>query len=899
MVKWSTATDGLLSNPLTISLLATKLGVPALRPNVIPRSRLLARLEQSLFCPLTLVSAPAGYGKTTLTAAWIRRSGLPAAWLSLDEADDDPARFLSYFIAALQQTHAAIGKDLAASLLAGQVPPRDVILTTLVNDLLQTPGQFLCVLDDFQAIQDKFILEVLDGLIGRQPPHFHLILLTREDPFLPLARLRARNQLIEVRAADLRFFGEEIDRFLKEGMGLSLSQADLATLEERTEGWAVGLQLAGLSMQGRADPSGFVSSLTGEHRFILGYLTEEVLKRQPEDVQEFLLQTSILSSLNGSLCDAVAGQADSAARLESLLAANLFLIPMDDEQRWYRYHHLFADLLRNLLRRAHPEQIPASHLRASGWYEAQNMPAEAVEHALAGQDFARMVRLLESHAWTLLNQSNIRQMAGWLQAIPAEWRTQSPRTNLAFAWIYLLRGNFGQAALYLKQAEAGLAAQESTAQATIAMQAESLALQSNLMQVQGKILESIQAAQSALELADPDDLRVTGLAWLGLGGAYRQQADFSKAVEALQKAIQLSRDSGNQVTEMLATSHLVLMSIQHGRLRLAARAAESALERMEKSTIAPPPIVGAVHGALGLIYYEWNRLEAAREHFQRGIQLAAFSGHNASLVYTQVWLARLLQAQGDLDGADKTIQEAADLFQAGAPGWVRPDLIYRQVCLRLARQDLDGAEAILNHSGVGFQDPISHQTDLIHLAWLRWSIQSGQSGDLFQRLLASTRQGQRDGTTLQALALQALAQTAAGDSRAGLEWLDQALELAVPEGYLRIFIDEGQPMFGLLRLARQRGLRPAAVEEILSLFPAPGRDGKTQSSTPGLVEPLTERELDVLRLLAQGLTYAQIADRLVVSVNTVRFHIKGIYGKFGVTKLAQAIEKARLNNLFH
>jgi LuxR family maltose regulon positive regulatory protein len=882
-----------LANP---PLLAAKFFQPVLHPNQVARPHLIQRLNEGLASGRTvsLFSAPAGYGKSALVAEWVKQSHLPVTWLSLDEADDDPVRFFQYFIATLQKVDSSIGTELAVVLRAGQLPPQETLVTLLVNDLQGVKSNFVCVLDDFQVIQNKVIHDVLHGLLTHEPRSFRLILITREDPALPLARLRTRNQLTEIRASDLRFSKDEIERFYLNVMRLKLSGKDISLLEARTEGWVAGLQLAGLSMQREANPSAFIESLSGSHRYIFGYLTEEVLKRQTPEIQRFLLHTSILSRLNGDLCDIVTGQAGSAVLLETLLSANLFIIPLDDEQRWYRYHPLFADLLLSQLRRTHPEHMTELHQRASRWYESQSMPSDAIEHTLAAQDFERAMGLLEKHTWNLLNQGYERRVETWMQSIPTEWRVHNLRTSLGFAWMYMLRGNFGQVVPYLMQAEAALANMaDSTDNAS--MQAECFALQSNLMQVQGKITESIVSAQRALQLVDPENFRVLGLAYLGLGAGYRQAVDFDRGLDALQNAIRASHKSGDLVTGMLSTSHLVLMCLQHGRLRLAADHASQAIEWMEGSDFAPPPIVGAIYGALGLVYYEWNQVEKAREYFLRGIQLGTFSGHNASLIYTKISLARLFQSEGNFNSAYKTLTEALELLQAGAPGWLRPGLIARQVNLYLAENKIGEAEAVLRQSGILIGDEITHPTDEIHLAYLRLLLHRGGDEDIKQgialavRILSLSESGQRNSTTMQALTLGALLHAASDDAKTGLVWLERALKLAEPEGYVRLFADEGAPFAALLR----RMQNSTYAQKLLTFFPISSQERKASQHSEGLIEPLTEREFEVLRLLAEGMKYAEIAAQLVVSVNTVRYHIKGIYGKLDVDKQAKAIELAR------
>ena len=916
-------------------LLAAKFHRPAAPRHQVARPALVARLNVGLAAnhPLTLIAAPAGYGKTTLAAQWAAQLDMPVTWLALDEADDDPLRFFTYFLAALQEVNAAIGAELSPALHTGQLPPQAVLVTTLLNDLdfafAANPSgrELVCVLDDFHAIQDPAIFGVLQGLLAHQPTGLHLALVTREDPALPLARLRARDQLTEVRAADLRFDEVETATFLRAGMGLALSDPDLARLAQRTEGWAAGLQLAGLSLQGRADPAAFVETLSRSHRFILSYLTEEVLTRQPAGVQEFLLDTSILARLNGDLCDAVNGMTGSATLLERLLAANLFLIPLDDEGRWYRYHHLFAELLQSQLRRGDRERAAELHRRASHWHAGHAMPVEAIGHALAAGDYGRAVELLEVNGWALLNQGYARTMGEWLDRLPEEWRGQSPRISLDFAWMHLLRGSLDQAGPRLAQAEAAFAYLNSCSGETRSfvgrmspqnprfqqnmsldpasapargLQVECLALRANLLQAQGQAADAVEAASRALAGVAPDDQRVIALANLALGGACRQLPDFDRGVAALFASIRASRVSGDLVTDMLAVAHLTLMAVQYGRLRLAAEVATEALDRLADNDAAPPPIVGAVHGALGLICYEWNQVGQAREHLQRGIRLGTVSGHTASLIYSLGNLARLLQGAGDpgagagpdLAAAGRALDEAAALLAHGAPGWVRPELISRQVSLALAQGDLPAAETRLRQSGIAVDSPVTHQTDPIHLAWLRLlhAQRRDQEGlALARRILAEAEAGGRHGVAWQALILGALIQ--ADDRRASTEWLARALALAEPEGAIRVFLDEGPAMAALLRRVGYPPWLPAFPGQARGEIPEAKNAGRREGEA--LIEPLSQRELEVLQLLAEGLTYAEVAGRLVVSVNTVRFHVKEIYGKLGVNRQAQAVARAR------
>ena len=884
--------DGRLSSMKLPPLIATKFFPPPAPLRRVKRPHLVSRIEAGLRDqhPLILISAPPGYGKSALVAEWRESTQRTITWLSLDEADNEPLRFFLYLVTAFQKTLPSIGAEIIPLLKANQFPPSETLIALLTADLLASKTPLVCVLDDFQYIQDNFILGILQELIA-QPLPLQFVIVSREDPAIPLGRLRAHAQLTEIRAADLRFNHEEILRFFQDVMQIPLSENDLALLEERTEGWIVGLQLAALSMQGRHDPADVITSLRGDQRHILSYLTEEVLKQQSPSVQEFLLQTSILARFNAALCQAVTQRSDAAALLEQIMASNLFLIPLDDQGHWVRYHRLFADLLLSVLKRSQPDLLQVLHLRAADWFQNQDMPSEAIEHALAARDFARAVSLLETHAWTLLNQGYVRQVEAWMQSLPAEWRAQSLRTSLVFAWMALLRGNFAQVTAHLHQVESAL----ENAAATGDLWAECLALKANLMQSQGRIREAIEAAEKALEVVSPDNARVMALAYLGLGAGYRQAGQFERAVHALQQAVHFSRLSDDPVTGALASSHLVLMSLQFGRLNFAAQVSAQIIEQMERSKETVSPIIGAVYGALGLVYYERNQIEQAREHFRRGIHLGKLLGHHASLIYTWLNLSRLLLAEGNLESAAKCLQDAQALIQTGAPGWLKPAFLAHQVQFFLALDNPAEAEAILRQSGIPTAEAVLQAADEIRLAYLRLLLKRGREGDLLEgvklaeRIAALAEAGQRNYTTMAALLLGALMQEKLGDATTAAVWLERAVVFGESEGYIRTFVDEGVEVARILERLR----KTEYIHTLLEAFSGIKRSTAKVQPSESLVEPLSQRELEVLRLLAQGMKYAEIAEQLVISTNTVRFHIKSIYSKFGVDKQVKAIERGR------
>ncbi len=902
---------------MTSDLLSTKLHRPAVPSGRIARPQLVRRLNDGLRTgrTLTLFSAPAGFGKTTCAGEWLDSSDRPVAWLTLDEADDDPGRFFLYLVAALQQAGPAIGREIEGILRAGSLPSAGIILTTLSNDILELDLPFILALDDFQMIQDPAILQVIEQLVVNPPPPLHLVLLTREDPPLPLARLRANNRLSEIRAADLRFTSEEAGTLLRGTLGLNISAEDVLLLDERTEGWAAGLHLAGLSIRGRADPSAFIRTLSGGHRHILGYLTEEVLNRQTAADQEFLVQTSMLERLSGGLCDALTGRADGRETLERLYHANLFLVPLDDEGRWYRYHQLFAEMLADR-RKSFPAEITAGfHRRASEWYAREGMAGEAVRHALAAGDYAAAVIQIETHAMDMLMQWHVKTVDGWMRAIPAGWSARSIRANLAFAWIHMIRGEPLKAAPHLAQLQALFAESQPAELEDPSLNAKWLAIQAMMLNARGMVAEGLVLGRKALAIAPETDPQVRCLVHLAIAGSCEPLDDSPGMEHAFAEIVRYGREAGNSVYELLGISGLALIAIKQGRLHFAYELADAGIRQMERSG-SLPPVATAVYGELGTVCYQWHQLDEAHHHFRRAIQVGMLAGFNDAELFHGVILSRLHLIEGNLQAAEQEIRKSFDRMRIEAPVVVREEVIAQQVRIDLALERLADAERIMQAEGFSFAGGFSAPDSLpgrtsgaLYTAALRILLYRARSSDsktgleaglaLADRLIAEAVRRRLVFYEMELHLLRAQLHSVNKNDRSAREDLKAALVLGEPEGYVTIFIEEGagigEILSGLKRENALAAVSPDYVDTILTGINIPPESRTAE--TASMIARLTVRELEVLRLMAQGLRYEEVAERLVISLNTVRSHVKTIYGKLGADNRTRAIELAQRMNV--
>jgi LuxR family maltose regulon positive regulatory protein len=884
------------------ALVTTKVRPPRLRQGLVPRPRLRAALTRSEDRRLTLISAPAGFGKTTLLGEWLGdRSGgeRSVAWVSLDESDNDPARFLAYLIGALRTIEEGIGEGVLASLRSPELPPVEAVAGALVNELADISRTIAIVLDDYHLIRSGSVHEAVAFLLEHLPENIHLVVSGRADPPLPLSKLRARGEVNELRAPDLRLTSEEATAFLKDAMGLALSGRDVAALEEVTEGWVAALQLAALSMQGRGDVSGFVEAFSGSNRHVLDFLGEEVLGRQPEPVRGFLLRTSVLQNMAAPLCDALMGRSDGQQMLERLERDNLFVVPLDDERRWYRYHRLFAEFLRGLLGRENPELPGELHLRASGWHEENGLIAEAIGHVLSAPDHDLAARLIEEGVEGAVERGEGATALRWLEALPTEAKRLRPRLFVEHAVALVITGRPNDAEPLLKEAERAASGATDGEEGRFLLGFVS-AVRSWRARLRGDAPEAVHLARRALSLLPDEEAPVRGYAAVRLGDALRTAGDLAAAGEAYAEAAEIGRAARHAYVTLAGTVMHARVLAEQGRLRDADEAFRRALRLLTEAGFGLSLAAGIVHIGMADLRYERDDLDGAEREINIGVELAERTGEVGNLVWACVTLSRTKQAQGNEEGALEAARKAervarnsgADLQIALAASWMAR--------LRMAQGDLAEAAAFVQERAANAGNA-ARMADRITSARL---LHARGRYDEVLRLLDEPQEAAettgRTGDLIETLALRALALWARGEKERAVATLARALALAEPEGYVRTFVDEGTPMADLLSAvleARQGGHLDAAgrvstpyLARLLAAL-AQGTGGPTAAER--LPDPLRERELEVLALIAAGKSNKEIAGTLFVSMGTVKTHINNLYRKLDVGSRTQAVSRAR------
>jgi len=887
-------------------LVATKLHVPAPRSGLIGRVKLIGRLDRGLASRLVLVSAPAGFGKTSLLTQWLATvagHGHAVGWLALDQSDNRSPAFWPHLVAAIGTTVPGFGAGLLA-LLESSGSVTEGVLSALVNELDALSGELYLVLDDYHLIDDQGIHEGLTFLLEHLPTHAHLLITTRADPPLPLARLRARGDLLEIRAADLRFSPDEASTYLNDVMGLDLRPEAIDALETRTEGWIAVLQLAALSMQGRDDVAGFIAGFTGNDRYVVDYLVEEVLARQPDEIRSFLLRTSILDQLSGPLCDAVTGEAGGKATLEALERANLLVIPLDDRRQWYRYHRLFADVLRAHLEENQADQIPDLHRRASEWYEQHGERTEAIRHAIAGGGTERTAELVESALPEMRKARQELQLRAWVDPLPDEVVRRRPVLSVTFAGALLASGEFAGVEARLDEAERRIEASPGSA---VGDEGELRRVPGNiemyraaLAQIRGDVPATVEHARRALELALEDDHVVRAGAAGFLGIAFWTGGDLELAHQAWSECVAGLERAGHVADAMGATLALGDICIAQGRLSDALHTYGHTLALVPEQNRALARGPADLHVGMSEVFRERNDLEGARRHLLESQELGEHATMPQHPYRWRVAMARLRQAEGGTEEALTLLEEAERLYVSDFFPDVRP-LAASRARMWIAMGRLREARGWARTTGVTPEDEASYLGEFEHitLARLLLAVAKANRGaeesraeavGLLGRLREAAEAGTRTGSVIEILILQALAAADGGDGASALGFLEQALATAEPEGYVRLFVDEGPAMTALLREASRRGIVTDYISELLAAGVPPSvRPAKTRD----LVDPLSDRELDVLRLLASELSGPDIARELMVSLNTTRTHTKNIYMKLGVNNRRAAVRRAQ------
>ncbi len=881
-------------------LLMTRFFPPPLRPDAVPRPHLIERLEASLHCKLTLLSAPAGFGKSTLLSTWceIQKRRHACAWLSLDKEDNDPVRFWTYVLAALDPICPEIGEQVVPLAQSSSPPAVETMLTMLINVLTVDGRVITLILDDYHVIIEQQIHDALTFLLAHLPPHVHLVVASRTEPPLPCTRLRAQGQLSEFHATDLRFSSAEVTTFLTQAMGLNLTPEEITSLDEQTEGWIAGLQLAALSIQGQNNVSAVISSFSGSHRYILDYLTGEVLNNQPAHVREFLLQTSILERLNAQLCDTVTGRSDGQTMLEWLERANLFLIPLDEKRQWYRYHHLFATFLRDRLRQLHAELLPELHKRASAWYEQYGLISTTVDHALLSRNMEHVAQLVERFAPIMFMRGEVITFKRWLDALPPAIIHSHPRLLIFLAASLLSIGQLDQAEAYVREVSQTLERQKQAAHITEDQRAELQEIEGELLgcasvlaAFRGDLPQTIALSQQALNLLSSDNLFTRSTIITGLGSAYLFSGEIDKAYETFQQAITLGESTQNYHVVLASMACQGYLQATEGHLQQAAALYQQTIRFGTRQGGRLFSVVSMVYVLYGMLLYEWNELEMAERFARDGIRVGDHWGYVGMLAQGYGVLAYVKYARGESTEALALIQQAEREVRNYTHPYVTGMVATYHAWLQLhtGHSEATAQWAHTLEHGTHTSPGHLHNYEMALLAEL--SIAQDQlvrAYEITEQVLASAEATKDTRPALDCLLLQAIIFHLQGQREQALSILARVLTRTEPEGFIRTYVDKGEPMAALLQQAAARGITPIYTRKLLAAFK------NTPADQEALVESvLSEREIKVLSCIAAGKSNQAIAHELVIEVSTVKTHVNNIFTKLGVHSRTQAVARAK------
>ena len=917
---------------MSAPILVTKFFVPPLRKGMIERQGLINRMNDGLDRKLTLISAPAGFGKTTLISLWIENlrqeqaeqgESCRFAWLSLDEADNDLIHFLNYFILAIKQSQKdnnGYGDGALTLLQSSPSPSASSILIPLINETAAVHEKIIFVLDDFHMIEEQSIHQAMIFLIDNLPPQLHLVIATRQDPFLSLSRLRAQNQLTELRAADLRFSPAETADFLNRVMGLNLSAQDISDLEMRTEGWIAGLQLAAISMQRHEDRRGFIRSFSGGHRLVLDFLIEEVLSQQTEAIQAFLMYTSILNQFSAPLCNFLTNQDNSQEIIEMLERSNMFIIPLDNERKWYRYHHLFADLLNQRLRQSQPEKYLALHTKASEWYFENRMYNQAIDHALRGNEYDRSAHLIADQIDGLWKRGEHEKLRNWLDVLPHHILIDFPLLGAVHAYYHFTKGQNEAGQQLLDQVEKKINDNQSEdvnnlqidrtdsqAPHNNHIRGRIFVLQSLIDSNFGNVQGMINHATKALEHLPEDDLTWRNITLFALGDAYSFQGDMDASWKTRSEAVKACEAVGDPYYIIMANLKLSTTYRELGELDKTIDICQAQIKTGEKFGLETNSSIGYLMTLWGEILAEKNDLPAAIKLVRKGVKITEHGSNIMIIGFAYLNLMRVLLSSEDLASAEEIISKVKNLAaQTTIPTWLPGQMAIWQARVWLKQGKREAAhdwaieQGFISSAGIHLPDEFHFHSMFAYIISARILLAMDRFKDalkLLEHLSKAARDNRRISSLIEIMLLQALAFKAVDEDQHAMNTLAEAIHYAEPKGFIRIFVDEGQPMAQMLYDSLNHGTRSEYVQQLLSAFPGqdPGQDraSVSQGNQSELVEPLSDREIEVLRLVAKGLTNQVIAQRLYLSIHTIKTHTRNIYGKLGVNNRTQAVNKAR------